>query len=161
MTLRVHPDEIVHDSDSRLLAIHPSWERTRLSDVAEVSNGFAFKSTYFSKSEGVPLLRIRDVGRSETEANYVGEFDARYLVEPGSIVVGMDGDFRVARWAGPVALLNQRVCKVSVRDETLYDAGFLFYALPGYLDAIHTRTSSVTVKHLSSRSRTFRSLYLR
>jgi type I restriction enzyme S subunit len=152
MTLRVHPDEIVRDSDSPLLAIHPSWERVRLADVADVLNGFAFKSTYFSNSEGMPLLRIRDVGRSKTEANYVGEFDPLYLVEPGGIVVGMDGDFRVARWAGPVALLNQRVCRVSVRDETGYDADLLFYTLPGYLDAIHARTSSVTVKHLSSRT---------
>jgi type I restriction enzyme, S subunit len=152
VTLRVHPDEIVRDSESRLLAIHPSWERTRLADVADVLNGFAFKSTSFSKSEGVPLLRIRDVGSSGTETNYVGDFDPQYLVEPESIVVGMDGDFRVARWTGPVALLNQRVCKISVRDEDLYDAGFLFYALPGYLDAINALTSSVTVKHLSSRT---------
>lgn len=152
MTLRVHPDEIVRDSDSALLAIHPTWARVRLSDVADVLNGFAFKSTHFSTSKGVPLLRIRDVACSGTATNYVGEFDSAYLVEPGSIVVGMDGDFRAARWAGPAALLNQRVCKISVRDERLYDAVFLFYALPGYLDAINARTSSVTVKHLSSRT---------
>lgn len=100
----------------------------------------------------MPLLRIRDVGRSQTEASYLGEFDPAYLVEPGSLVVGMDGDFRVARWTGPPALLNQRVCKTSVRDESLYDTGFLFYALPGYVDVINARTSSVTVKHLSSRT---------
>jgi type I restriction enzyme, S subunit len=152
VTLRVHPDEIVQESESALLAIHSSWERTRLADVADVLNGFAFKSVSFSKSEGVPLLRIRDVGSSGTETNYVGDFDPLYLVEPGNIVVGMDGDFRVARWTGPTALLNQRVCKISVRDEGLYDAGFLFYALPGYLDAINALTSSVTVKHLSSRT---------
>lgn len=152
MTLRVHPDEIVQESESALLAIHSSWERTRLADVADVLNGFAFKSMSFSKSEGVPLLRIRDVGGSGTETNYVGDFDPLYLVQPGNIVVGMDGDFRVARWKGPVALLNQRVCKISVQDEGLYDAGFLFYALPGYLDAINALTSSVTVKHLSSRT---------
>jgi len=152
MTLRVHPDEIVKESTSHLLAIHPTWERVRLSDVADVLNGFAFKSADFSNSEGVPLLRIRDVGRSQTEASYVGEFDLAYLVEAGSLVVGMDGDFRVARWTGPPALLNQRVCKISVRDDSLYDTGFLSYALPGYLDAINARTSSVTVKHLSSRT---------
>ncbi len=152
MTLRVHPDTIVEESTSPLLAIHPTWERVRLSDVADVLNGFAFKSTYFSNSEGVPLLRIRDVGRSRTEAFYTGEFDPVYLVDPGSLVVGMDGDFRVARWKGLPALLNQRVCKISVRDEGVYDPGFLFYALPGYLDAINARTSSITVKHLSSRT---------
>jgi type I restriction enzyme S subunit len=62
----------------------------------------------------------------------------------------MDGDFRAARWNGPPALLNQRVCTIKIRDEGSYDEGFLLYALPGYLNAIHDWTSSTTVKHLSS-----------
>ncbi len=152
MTLRVHPDEIVEKSTSALLSKHPSWERVRLSEIAEVLNGFAFKSTFFDRNGGLPLLRIRDVGRDTTDTNYSGEFDARYLVEPGSLVIGMDGDFRVARWNGPTALLNQRVCKVTARDPALYDPSLMLYVLPGYLDAVHGHTSSVTVKHLSSRT---------
>jgi type I restriction enzyme, S subunit len=81
-----------------------------------------------------------------------GEFDERYIVSAGDIVVGMDGDFRVARWTGEPALLNQRVCKITLRDESFYDPRFLLHVLPGYLDAINARTSSVTVKHLSSRT---------
>jgi type I restriction enzyme S subunit len=152
VTLRVHPDEIVEKSHSPLLAIHPSWERVRLSGIADVLNGFAFSSAYFDRANGVPLLRIRDVGRDETDTCYTGEYDCRYLVEPGSLVIGMDGDFRVARWHGPAALLNQRVCKVTVCDPELYDPQLLLYVLPGYLDAVHAHTSSVTVKHLSSRT---------
>jgi type I restriction enzyme S subunit len=150
MTLRVHPDEIVKRSSSPLLAKHDSWQRVRLGDVADVLNGFAFKSSQFSRDGGTPLIRIRDVGAAETQVRYTGEFDPRYLVEPGTIVVGMDGDFRAARWRGEVALLNQRVCAIRVRDAGLYDEDFLLYALPGYLDAIHSATSSTTVKHLSS-----------
>ena len=152
MTLRVHPDEIVEKSSSRLLAIHPSWERVRLSEVADVLNGFAFKSAYFDRGGGVPLIRIRDVGRADTDTKYTGEYDQAYLVEPGSIVIGMDGDFRVARWSGPSALLNQRVCKLTVRDSEHYEPHLLLHVLPGYLDAVHAQTSSVTVKHLSSRT---------
>jgi len=152
MTLRVHPDDIVRESTSALLRINPSWERVRLSDVAEVLNGFAFPSGRFSKTNGTPLLRIRDVGRSAADVRYSGEFDAAYLVEYGDIVVGMDGDFRAARWGGLPALLNQRVCKLTVRDDDVYSSAFLLYVLPGYLDAIHAETSSVTVKHLSSRT---------
>jgi type I restriction enzyme S subunit len=48
--------------------------------------------------------------------------------------------------------LNQRVCKVTVRDRTSYEPSLLLYVLPGYLDAVHSHTSSVTVKHLSSRT---------
>lgn len=152
MTLRVHPDEIVEKSTSPLLAAHPSWERVRLCEVADVLNGFAFKSAYFDKASGVPLIRIRDVGRDTTDTNYTGEFDSIYMVAPGELVIGMDGDFRVARWRGPAALLNQRVCKVTVRDSGLYEPALLLHVLPGYLDAVHAHTSSVTVKHLSSRT---------
>lgn len=152
MTLRVHPDEIVRTSMSPLLGIHPSWERVRLADVADVLNGFAFKSTAFNQTEGLPLIRIRDVGASITAVRYAGEFDERYLIEPGTIVVGMDGDFRAARWTGPPALLNQRVCTVKVRSSHLYDEPFMLFALPGYLDAVNGATSSITVKHLSSES---------
>lgn len=150
MTLRVHPDEIVASSPSPLLRIHDSWGRVRLGDVADVQNGFAFKSSEFSPAEGMPLIRIRDVGATATAVRYTGAYETRYVVEPGTIVVGMDGDFRAARWTGTPALLNQRVCTIKARDPGLYDEDFLLYALPGYLDAINAATSSVTVKHLSS-----------
>jgi type I restriction enzyme S subunit len=150
MTLRVHPDEIVRSSKSSLLTKHESWERVRLRDVADVLNGFAFKSKDFTHDGGVPLLRIRDVGSSTTQIRYTGDYDSSYMVDPGTIVVGMDGDFRAARWNGPPALLNQRVCTITVRDEALYNSTFLLHALPGYLDAINDWTSSITVKHLSS-----------
>ena len=63
----------------------------------------------------------------------------------------MDGDFRVSRWQGPEALLNQRVCRLTVnQDEFLGE--LLELILQGYLDAIWRETSSTTVKHLSSKS---------
>lgn len=144
-------DEVVAANGNGLLGTHESWERVRLRDVATILNGFAFKSSEFGRDQGVPLLRIRDVLRDHTEATYTGEYDPLYLVQPGALVVGMDGDFNCALWAGPPALLNQRVCRIGV-DEEVYSLRFLLYALPGYLSAINAATSSVTVKHLSSRT---------
>jgi len=89
-------------------------------------------------------------GRSSVDVGGISEC-AKSRVS-SEIVVGMDGDFRVARWSGPDALLNQRVCKIMLRDRSLYEEDFLLYVLPGYLNAIHDFTSSVTVKHLSSES---------
>jgi type I restriction enzyme S subunit len=63
----------------------------------------------------------------------------------------MDGDFNCARWRGPKGLLNQRVCRVILKSD-IYHQKLLDYALPGYLKAINDMTSSVTVKHLSSKS---------
>lgn len=143
---------MVQKSDDPLLQTHDSWERVRLGDIARILNGSAFESKYFnSKGEGMPLIRIRDVGRSNTETFYTGQYEEKYIVEEGDLLIGMDGDFRAARWKGPDALLNQRVCKVTLTSDG-YEERLLDYALPGYLNAIHRHTSSVTVKHLSSKS---------
>lgn len=153
MSLGVHPREIVQQSTNPLLAKHHAWDRVEVGAVADILNGFAFKSDRFNKEgKGLPLLRIRDVGKDHTDAYYDGPYEDRYLVYPGELVIGMDGDFRIARWSGEPALLNQRVCKVTVRDPDIFDPRFLFYLMPGYLDAVHEVTSSVTVKHLSSRT---------
>ena len=144
-------EEIVKANASGLLAAHPTWGRVRLGDACEILNGFAFKSQYFNQSEGTPLIRIRDVLRGETETLYNGDYDSTYVVEPGDLVVGMDGDFNCALWGGRTALLNQRVCRLRP-DEHVLSLRFLAYVLQGYLDAINAKTSAITVKHLSSRT---------
>ncbi|AVO42495.1 restriction endonuclease subunit S [Simplicispira suum] len=150
MALTVSLDDIVAGGNS-LLAAKPHWERVRLGDVGQVLNGYAFKAELFTRDGGMPLIRIRDVGSPASETFYSGDFDERYVVSAGDLLVGMDGDFNCARWRGPLSLLNQRVCKITV-DEALYLPRFLDYVLPGYLKAINDATSSITVKHLSSRT---------
>ena len=153
MTLRVAPQEIVANSHSPLLAIADDWERVPLRHVAEITNGAAFKSAQFNNAGiGMPLIRIRDVGANATKTFYNGDFEQRHVVEDGDLLIGMDGDFRVARWAGPTALLNQRVCRVRVLDGSCFNETFLEHVLQPYLDAVHELTSAVTVKHLSSKT---------
>ncbi len=142
---------IVKANENGLMGTHASWCRVPLGGIATVLNGFAFPSANFTTRDGMPLLRIRDIANLTTEACYKGEFDPAYCVETGELVVGMDGDFNCALWKGPRALLNQRVCKITT-DGPFYSLKFLSYALPGYLRAINLATSSVTVKHLSSRT---------
>ena len=153
MTLRVSPEEIVSRSASPLLAVAHWWERCRLGDIAEVTNGAAFKSTKFNTSgDGLPLIRIRDVGQPEASTHYSGKYESHYLVQRGDLLIGMDGDFRIARWDGVPSLLNQRVCRLRLRSSGLYSDRFLEHVLQPYLDEIHKATSAVTVKHLSSRT---------
>lgn len=150
MSLTVHPAEIIEQSTSPLVAADPEWPRKELGAVADVVNGFAFASKQFVTDGGMPLIRIRDLAATSTTVRYVGDFDQRYVVEPDDLLVGMDGDFNAARWRGPRALLNQRVCKLVPRPGCI-DIDFLTILLPGYLRAIHDATSSTTVKHLSSK----------
>ena len=151
MSLGISPSEIVGKGTYQLLCRASHWGRIPLSQVAEVQNGFAFKSAYFDRENGVPLIRIRDIQGSHSEHRYFGEFDDRYKVSSGDILVGMDGNFTVARWKGEEGLLNQRVCRIQIQS-SLFDGRFLFLCLQPYLNAINAETSSVTVKHLSSKT---------
>jgi type I restriction enzyme, S subunit len=156
MTLVKGPDVIVDEAERSgvpgLLARETSWPRRPLGDFCSIQNGAPFKSSMFNRDgEGTPLIRIRDVGTNSTSTYFSGDFDDDFIVQPGDLLVGMDGDFRVSRWQGPEALLNQRVCRLIVNQEVLLDE-LLELILQGYLDAIWRETSSTTVKHLSSRS---------
>jgi type I restriction enzyme S subunit len=122
-----------------------------LSEIAEVEFGFAFDAALFNtEGRGLPLIRIRDVLARESETYYAGEFESRYLVNAGDYLIGMDGQFNLARWRGGAALLNQRVCKLGSLDASV-DRSYLAHYLPIALKEIEERTSFVTVKHLSAR----------
>lgn len=152
MALGLKPIEIIDSRKFPMLGIKSEWNRVNVSDIAHILNGYAFKSNLFNQSgDGKPLIRIRDVGRNFTETFFNGDWDESYLVRNGDILIGMDGDFKCSIWRGDDALLNQRVCKISVNN-SVFDKQFFVYLMQPYLDAIHTMTSAVTVKHLSSRT---------
>jgi type I restriction enzyme S subunit len=151
MSFSADINQVVEENRNQLLGKHPLWGRVRLREVATILNGFPFQSERFHKGRGTPLIRIRDILPGQTETFYEGEYDSSFIVARGEILIGMDGDFHCKPWAGDPALLNQRVCKITP-DESRYSKRFLNYVLPGYLNAIHAHTSSVTVKHLSSRT---------
>jgi len=144
--------ELIAQNINGLLSIHESWLRIPMDSVANITNGFAFKSAEFNnRKDGVPLIRIRDVLKGNTSTYYSGQIPEGYWVYPEDLIVGMDGDFNTTIWRSEPALLNQRVCKIEVQEDK-YNKRFFYHALPGYLSAINANTSSVTVKHLSSKT---------
>ena len=124
------------------------WEVARVGDHVKLVNGFPFKSEFFDLFNGTPLVRIRDLDSEETEVLYDGPIEEDAWIDTGDIIIGMDGDYNVARWRGKRALLNQRMCSLRPLDST--DVRFLRYFLPYPLDIINDLTYSTTVKHLSS-----------
>jgi len=145
------PIEIVNEGKHQLLTKAEHWERIFLKDVAKVQNGYAFSSSSFTKTGGMPLIRIRDIDRPSTVDRFDGKYSDDFIVRKGDILIGMDGDFKAAKWIGENALLNQRVCRI-IPNSKVFDSKFLFVCLQPYLNAINAETSSVTVKHLSSKT---------
>lgn len=126
------------------------WKTVKLGDMLEVQNGYAFNSKQFDVDGDMPLIRIRDLKNAfETETCYTGEYDDKYIVQSGDLLIGMDGEFRCYEWQGGAALLNQRVCKLQNFHAGL-DQRFLLYAINSELKKIEDVTGFTTVKHLSS-----------
>lgn len=139
-------------SSSALTLLRSDLGQTALlGEHVEILSGFAFDASLFSDTDGIPLIRIRDVVRGHTETRYRGAYEKKYLVQPGDLLVGMDGDFNRALWTSEPALLNQRVCKVTALAQTL-DQRYLYHFLPYPLMDIWHQTPFATVKHLSAKS---------
>jgi type I restriction enzyme S subunit len=111
MSLVVSFEEIF-ENKSGLLSNHQTWNRVELAAVAKILNGYAFKSDFFSKENGFPLIRIRDIAKNKTETYFEGPYPQEYMVRSGDLLIGMDGNFSCNEWKGKNGLLNQRVCKI-------------------------------------------------
>lgn len=152
MSFTASLDDIISENANGLLGDGGGrWPRVPLGHVARIQNGFPFPSAQFDRERGVPLIRIRDIDSDTTEVRFLGPYDETFVVCAGDLLVGMDGDFRAHTWRGPRGLLNQRVCRVSPLNGAV-EMRYLAHILPGYLAAINAKTSSITVKHLSSKT---------
>jgi len=129
-------------------SIPKHWGLKRVKEAAKLINGFPFDSRKFESGKGIPLVRIRDIYSCQTEVGFDGEVPPTSLIDTGDVLIGMDGDFNVARWKGGKAALNQRVACVRASSPELMK--FIYYSLPFSMKIINDLTYYTTVKHLSS-----------
>lgn len=113
-----------------------------LGDVADVRNGYAFKSTSFSTS-GIPVIKIKNMASGKINFEGISYYPnssglEKYILSKGDILVSMTGSHlsQMNSAVGKVtqynliepALLNQRVGKIYPKNG-LCDNHFLFYLL--------------------------------
>ncbi|MBR2298220.1 MAG: restriction endonuclease subunit S [Bacteroidales bacterium] len=109
----------------------------RLEDVCDFQNGFAFKSTSFTK-EGEPILRISDIQGGEVDDSNVVYFNpssykedlSRFVVYPNDIVIAMSGGTTGkvgVNTTGKSFYLNQRVGVF--REKEMLNHSYLYYYL--------------------------------
>ena len=136
-----------HFQDSELGQIPKGWEVGSVYEICSVIYGAPFASKLFNaKREGKPLIRIRDLpgecpGVWTEEAHPKG-----YLVQPGDIVVGMDGEFRAYLWGGEEAWLNQRVCVFAPKGS--FSAAYVRNSIIAPLAQVEATEIATTVIHL-------------
>ena len=64
----------------------------KLPELCEIQYGYAFDLACFTEDNTyLPLVRIRDVKRGYSETFYSGNYPSDYVIDSGSLLVGMDG----------------------------------------------------------------------
>lgn len=106
------------------------WPTKKLGEIVDFFSGFAWKASRFSNDKtGVPIIRIQNVDavRDAEFVYWVDEYDSRFIIHPGDILLTLSGSFRVVVWEGPNALLNQRIVKLIPKDTV--DRDWLLHAI--------------------------------
>mgnify|MGYP006292638953 CR=1 FL=1 len=131
--------------------IPSKWITSKIKHHAEAIGGYPFDSDLFTldEREGFPLIRIRNILDQNINTYYQGKPIKEAIVKKGELLIGMDGDFNVCWWQNGKALLNQRVCKISIKEAERINKKFLFYLISFPLSKINDTTYFTTVKHLS------------
>ena len=132
---------------SELGAVPKGWRLGSIYNVAKIIYGAPFASKQFKPAPpGKPLVRIRDL-RDERPGVYTGEIHPKgYLIQPGDITVGMDGEFRAYLWGGEEAWLNQRVCVF--QPVNCANSVFVRLSISPLLAAVEASETATTVIHL-------------
>lgn len=113
-------------------------EKVKISEVCNISNGFAFKSEKYVNDNGARVIRITNVQKGKIVDNDpklypFSELDKleAYKIFEGDILMSLTGNVgRVGRYPKELlpAYINQRVCRVMPKNEKL-DTNFLFHFL--------------------------------
>ena len=120
----------------------------RLGDIATYVNGFAFKPSDWS-DEGLPIIRIQDLTGNSYQANhYKGEYDPKYEVNDGDVLISWSASLGVYVWRGEPAVLNQHIFKV-VFNKVEVDRNFFVHQVQSVLENAASEAHGATMKHLT------------
>ena len=123
--------------------------KVRLGDVATYINGYAFKPEDWSDT-GLPIIRIQDLtGNSYKTNRYNGEYDKKYEVNDGDILISWSASIGVYIWQGEKAVLNQHIFKVEFNKQVNICKNFYIYQVENILKKAISETHGATMKHLT------------
>ena len=136
---------------SQLGKIPEGWEQKKLVDIAEPIYGCAFKSRMFNENgSGERVVRIRDIPNNWSNTFTLEKPKKNsQILKSGDLLVGMDGDFHMGKWAGGYAYLNQRVLKMVPKEK--YSPYFIFLSIAKPIQELNKSIVGTTVAHLGDK----------
>lgn len=138
------------------------WMVAKLGDVLKVQNGYAFKSTEFLKEnvDNTPLIRQSQLIGDKVDLSDCVFVDKKYLIEKknyiirqGDILIGMSGSIgKVSFYEYDYpALLNQRVGKLKLLDDNVFDKSFFAYLLVCLEQEVQKNAKGMGVQNISGK----------
>lgn len=123
------------------------WKEYKLGDIADIQNGYAFKSSEFSE-KGIPIIKIKNIvpptivlDEVQFYNNEITQKLTKFLVKKKDFLISMTGSTvnQMASAVGKMAryqhkfpsLINQRVAKIFSTSNVVTD-DYLFYYLNRY-----------------------------
>lgn len=120
----------------------------KLGTVATYVNGYAFKPSDWS-DVGVPIIRIQDLtGNSYQMNRFSGEYDKKYEVQNGDVLIAWSASLGVYVWKSEKAVLNQHIFKVYF-DKVDVDKDFFVYQMERLLQKASSQAHGATMRHLT------------
>ena len=125
--------------------IPEEWGYKPLSEVGQYINGMAFKPSEW-RNQGLPIVRIENLNDINASFNYYqGEFDSKYILQNGDILLSWSASLGVYIWNRGKALLNQHIFKV-IPTENI-SKQFLYWILHRAIEGLGQATHGSTMKH--------------
>ena len=122
-----------------------TYKTERLGDYIDILSGFAFKSRDFMET-GVPVIKIKNISPPSVTlddlsyvSNEIADKQKRFILSFDDVLIAMTGS-HINQWASVVGrvarvrytdktLLNQRVGKITIKDEAEADINYIYYFL--------------------------------
>lgn len=121
------------------------YREAKLGDYIDILSGFAFKTKDFVE-KGVPIIKIKNISPPSVTleelsyvSNEVAEKQKKFVLSYGDVLIAMTGS-HINQWASVVGrvarvkyndktLLNQRVGKITIKDDAEADINYIYYFL--------------------------------
>lgn len=135
------------------------WKKVKLGEVAEIINGYAFKSQDFLNikiENSLPIIKIKNVANGDTNLDsvqyhlYEHKLE-KFLIKKDDILIALTGNHPQAQTqvVGAVskykldafALLNQRVAKVETKSSVCHNFIYYFFKYNGTHEKLANQSS--------------------
>ncbi len=135
---------VAGDADSRRAPT--KYRDMVLGELADFVNGTSYDTGQLT-SNGLPIIRISNITDPSSPFLYTTqEFDSRFIVSPGDLLVSWSASFKSIIWPGPKSVLNQHIFRVT--EAAGNDRRYIRHLIEALFDKMREQQVGIGMMHL-------------